>query len=65
MSPRHLTLQENCGRFLTQEKTVSAIAVKEHDRDGELEEKTCLWESTQDDDMKQGSSGKKLMTGVR
>ena len=45
---------------LAQAMSVSTTALKEHDRDGEREEKKCLWESIQEDDMKQGSRGKKL-----
>ena len=50
---------------MLQAKTVSTTAVNEHDRGGGLEQKKCLWESIQEDYMKQGSCGKKLMTGVR
>ena len=45
---------------LTQAKTLSTAALKEQERDGEMEEKKCLWESIKEDDMKQGSRGKKL-----
>ena len=44
---------------LTHSKTVSTTTLKEHDRDGGLEQKKFLWESIQEDDMKQRSSGKK------
>ena len=59
---RKRIVEKSC---LVQAKTASTTAVNRHDRGGGLEQKKFLLESIQEDDMKQGSSGKKLMTGVR